>query len=72
MVFAFLLIVTMDGADINTADMYFRDIHRCGFFARHLEEHANLTWSGNKVIHSKRMVAWCKPVMVSRETTFWD
>ena len=72
MLIAFLLILTMDGVDVDTENMYFRDIYRCSFFAKEIEKSANTTWAGDKYKWKLRAKAWCKPVFVSRETKFWD
>ena len=72
MIMAFLLVVHVDGRQLDTSEMHFRDIHRCTFCAEELEKSANLIWSGNKVIHAIKLDAWCKPVTVSPSVLFWD
>lgn len=72
MLLAFVLIVSMDGLPIDTEGMYFRDIHRCNFFAKEIETSANQTWVGGRYHYVIRARAWCKPIFVSSETIFWD
>ena len=57
---AFLLIVIVAGEEINTRNMYFRDINRCRYFADRLED------------NEAKVTAYCKPMMVASTTTFRD
>ena len=38
MVMAFILMITVGGAEVDTQGMYFRDIRRCNFFASQIEQ----------------------------------
>tara|TARA_R100000742_G_C4245652_1_gene64644 strand:+ start:481 stop:666 length:186 start_codon:yes stop_codon:yes gene_type:complete len=57
---AFLLIVIVAGEEVNTSNMYFKNINRCRYFADRLED------------NEAKVTAYCKPVMVSPNTTFRD
>jgi len=57
---AFLLVVIVAGEEINTKNMYFRDINRCRYFADRLED------------REAKVTGYCKPVMVSSKTVFRD
>ena len=59
-VMAFQLIVYTLGIKQNTDGMYFRDVHRCRYFASALDR------------RSPNVAAWCIPVMTSEKTKFWD
>lgn len=65
MLLAFLLVVTVSGETQTTDDMYFRDVHRCSYFAYHLEHNAK----GKKQLE---IAAYCLPKMVPEGTIFWD
>jgi len=71
MLMAFILLVTVGGQTHNTQDMYFRDITRCNFFAEQIEI-GNLIRSGSYLYRTERIDAYCLPVMVNKETEFWD
>jgi len=57
---AFLLMVIIDGEEVKTRNMNFRDINRCRYFADRLED------------NEAKVTAYCKPVMVSQTTIFRD
>ena len=71
MVMAFLLLVTLQGKEHNTKNMYFRDINRCNYFAEQIEK-GNSLQSGRYIYKTDRIDAYCLPVMVSKKTEFWD
>ena len=71
-VFAFLLVVTVDGVDVDTDGMLFYDILRCSFIAEEIEKSANRTatgYGGTVEINTK---AWCKPILKSKKTEFFN
>ena len=57
---AFLLMVIIDGEEVRTRNMNFRDINRCRYFADRLED------------NEAKVTAYCKPVMVPQTTIFRD
>ena len=57
---AFLLMVIIDGEEVKTRNMNFRNINRCRYFADRLED------------NEAKVTAYCKPVMVSQTTIFRD
>lgn len=59
-VMAFILMVIIDGEEVNTQNMHFRDINRCRYFADRLED------------NEAKITAYCKPVIVSQNTVFRD
>lgn len=71
MVMAFILMVTVGGAEVDTQGMYFRDIRRCNFFASQIEQ-GNRYRNGAYYYAGKRIDGWCVPVMVPSNTLFWD
>ena len=64
-IMAFVLMVIVNGDAVDTNMMYFRDIHRCNYFADAVEKR-RLNKSQYKV------TAWCEPRMVAKDTPFWD
>ena len=71
MVMAFILLVTIQGKEHNTENMYFRDINRCNYFAEQIELGNRLHY-GRYIYKTDRVDAYCLPVMVPRNTEFWD
>ena len=71
MVMAFLLLVTFQGQEYNTQNMYFRDINRCNYFAEQIEK-GNRLQSGGYIYRTDKIDAYCLPKMVSKNTEFWD
>lgn len=71
MVMAFLLLVTFKGQEHDTQNMYFRDINRCNYFAEQIEK-GNRLQSGRYIYRTDRVDAYCLPMMVPKETKFWD
>jgi hypothetical protein len=59
------------GTEIDTQDMYFRDIRRCNFFVSEIEQ-GNRYRNGTYYYVGKRIDGWCVPVMVPSNTLFWD
>lgn len=57
---AFVLMVIIDGEEVKTKNMHFRDINRCRYFADRLED------------NEAKVTAYCKPVMVPQTTIFRD
>jgi hypothetical protein len=57
---AFLLIVIVEGEEIKTNGMHFRDINRCRYFADRIEDKESL------------VTGYCKPVLVAQTTIFRD
>lgn len=68
---AFLLLVTFKGQEHDTQNMYFRDINRCNYFAEQIEK-GNRLQSGRYIYRTDRVDAYCLPMMVPKETKFWD
>ena len=71
MVMAFILMITVGGAEVDTQGMYFRDIRRCNFFASQIEQ-GNWYRNGAYYYAGNRIDGWCVPVMVPSNTLFWD
>ena len=71
MVMAFLLLVTFQGQEYNTQNMYFRDINRCNYFAEQIEK-GNRLQSGGYIYRTDKIDAYCLPMMVPKNTEFWD
>ena len=71
MVMAFLLLVTFQGQEYNTQNMYFRDINRCNYFAEQIEK-GNRQQSGGYIYRTDKIDAYCLPKMVPKNTEFWD
>ena len=71
MVMAFLLLVTFKGQEHDTQNMYFRDINRCNYFAEQIEK-GNRLQSGRYIYRSDKIDAYCLPMMVPKNTEFWD
>ena len=71
MVMAFLLLVTFQGQEYNTQNMYFRDINRCNYFAEQIEK-GNRLQSGGYIYRTDKIDAYCLPKMVTKNTEFWD
>ncbi len=71
MVMAFLLWVTLEGQAQKKQGMYFRDINRCNYLAEQIEKGNRLNYGGY-IYRTDRIDAYCMPVMVSKNTEFWD
>jgi hypothetical protein len=73
MVFAFLLVVFIDGQQVQIGGVAaFRDIHRCSFFAKEIERTGNETWTTKRVYVQNKIQAYCQPKFFPKETKFWD
>ena len=70
MVMAFLLVVIVNGSPEPTADMYFKNINRCNYFADKIERghHNRYSQKDSQVL----ITAYCTPRMIDEETVFWD
>ena len=66
-----LLLVTFQGQEYNTQNMYFRDINRCNYFAEQIEK-GNRLQSGGYIYRTDKIDAYCLPMMVPKNTEFWD
>ncbi|SVA37303.1 uncharacterized protein METZ01_LOCUS90157 [marine metagenome] len=70
MLMAFLLIVIVNGEPEPTANMYFRNINRCNFFANKIER--GYYTPGRYYSGQYKISAYCTPRMIPEETKFWD
>ena len=71
MVMAFLLIMIVDGENIESNQFIFRNVHRCNYFARALER-GEVSYRYSFVGRQTLITAYCVPKMVSPNTTFRD
>tara|TARA_Y100001938_G_scaffold114334_1_gene157098 strand:- start:615 stop:833 length:219 start_codon:yes stop_codon:yes gene_type:complete len=72
LVFAFLLVVFIDGQQIDMGGVAaFRDIHRCAYFASEIEKTGHIYTHKNYYRDSK-IQAHCQPKFFPKETKFWD
>ena len=71
MVMAFLLIMIVVGAPIDSNQFIFRNGHRSNYFARALES-GEVSYRYSFVRRQTKITAYCIPKMVSANTTFRD
>ena len=73
MIFAFLLIVSVNDQVVSDQRMLFRSGYRCNFFAHLVETGRHKPKTYDKIYHGqKNITAYCIPKMVQRGTTFYD
>lgn len=73
MIMAFLLIMVVDGTQIDTGKFHFRNAYRCNQMAFLLESGAISPVDKRRVYQQQDNIsAYCIPVKVARTTTFYD
>lgn len=73
MIMAFLLVMIVDGERLQTGDFHFRNAYICNRFAYLLETGAISPVDKRRVYSAQQNItAYCIPVKVSPNTTFYD
>tara|TARA_X000000950_G_scaffold1680_1_gene1865 strand:+ start:51488 stop:51709 length:222 start_codon:yes stop_codon:yes gene_type:complete len=73
MIMAFLLIMVVDGTQLDTGKFHFRNAYRCNQMAFLLESGAISPVDKRRVYQSQSKIsAYCIPVKVAPTTTFYD
>tara|TARA_Y200000002_G_C22558681_1_gene611489 strand:- start:171 stop:464 length:294 start_codon:yes stop_codon:yes gene_type:complete len=73
MIMAFLLIMVVDGTQIDTGKFHFRNAYRCNQMAYLLESGAISPVDKRRVYQQQNKIsAYCIPVKTPRTTTFYD
>jgi hypothetical protein len=73
MIMAFLLVMIVDGERLQTGDFHFRNAYICNRFAYLLETGAISPVDKRRVYSAqKNITAYCIPVKVRPNTTFYD
>lgn len=71
MIMAFLLIMMVEGERVP-GDFHFRNLHRCNQFAMWLEQGSVKPIQKRRVYTQENITAYCIPVKVRPNTTFYD
>lgn len=71
MIMAFLLVMLVDGERVG-GEFYFRNVHRCNQFAYWLENGTIKPVDKRRVNNQVNISAYCMPVKVNANATFYD
>ena len=73
MIMAFLLVMVVDGKQLDTGKFHFRNAYRCNQMAFLLESGAISPVDKRRVYQQQNKIsAYCIPVKTPRTTTFYD
>jgi len=70
-IMAFLLVMIVDGVQVP-GDFHFRNVHRCSQFAQWLEDGTVKPVQKRRLNSQAKISAYCIPVKVRPNITFYD